>query len=132
LTGLGAGGIVGAYFSEIFRRRTQTHLAEIEEKEKRFRSVLVYMQVLLYPDQINHLPVDVIKIYNLKTKKDIQDTLLAEYSHMVLFAPDAVLKAVKSFMQDPTSTNYWKALAKMREAYWGKKTKLSSDELMLK
>jgi hypothetical protein len=131
LTGLGAGGIVGAYFSELFRRRTQTQLAEFEERVSRFRSVLIYMQVLLYPDQIDHLPVDVLQTYNLKTKKDIQDTLFAEYSRMVLFAPDEVLQTVKSFMINPSSASYWKTLTEMRKALWGKKTQLTSDELKI-
>jgi hypothetical protein len=130
LTGLGIGGIAGAYFTELFKRRTKTQLAEFEERVSRFRSALIYMQVLLYPDQIEHLPVDVLKMYNLKTKKDIEDTLFAEYSRMILFAPDEV-QAVKSFMQNPTSTNYWKTLTMMRQALWGKKTKLSLDELIL-
>lgn len=131
VTGLGVGGIVGRYFSEFFRRRTQTQLAEFEERVSRFRSVLIYMQVLLYPEQIDHLPVDVLQTYNLKTKEDIQDTLFAEYSRMVLFAPDEVLQAVKSFMKNPSSTSYWRTLTEMRKALWGKKTKLTSDELMV-
>ena len=131
LTGLGVGGIVGAYFSEFFRRRTQTQLVEFEERVSRFRSVPIYMQVLLYPDQIDHLPVDVLRTYNIKTKKDIQDTFFAEYSRMVLFAPDEVLQAVKSFMTNPSSASYWKTLTEMRKALWGKKTQLTSDELMI-
>lgn len=131
LTALGVGGIVGAYFNELFRRRAQTQLAESEERVVRFRSVLIYMQVLLHPDQIDHLPVDVLQTYNLKTTKDIQDTLLAEYTRMVLSVPDEVLQAVKSFMQSPTSDNYWKTVAEMRKSLWGKRTKLTPDELNL-
>jgi hypothetical protein len=131
VTGLGVGGIVGAYFSERFRRQTQAQFAEFEEKATRFRTVLVYMQVLLYPEQIEHLPIDVLKMYNLKERKDIEDTLFAEYSRMVLFAPDAVLKTVKKFMEHPDDTNYWKTATEMRKALWGKKTDLSLDGLML-
>lgn len=87
ITGLGVGSIVGAYFTEFFRRQTRTQIAESKEKEIRFRSVAIYMQVLLYPDQISHLPVDVLKTYNLTTRADIEQTLFAEYSRMVLFAP---------------------------------------------
>ena len=131
LTGLGVGGIVGAYFTEFFRRRSQTQLVEFEEKLNRFRSILIYMQVLLYPDQIGHLPVDVLQTYNLKTKKDIQDTLFAEYSRMVLFAPDNVLQSVKNFIKNPSSTDYWRTLTEMRKALWGKKTELTSEDLTI-
>lgn len=129
VTGLGVGGIVGAYFTELFRRKTQTQLAEFEEKANRFRSTLIYMQVLLHPDQIDHLPVDVLQAYSLKSKKDIQDTLFAEYSRMVLCASDGVLQSVKSFMTSPSSTSYWATLTEMRKDLWGKKTGLTQDEL---
>ena len=89
------------------------------------------MQVLMYPDQIEHLPVDVLKTFNLNTRADIEQTLFAEYSRMVLFAPDSVLRTVKAFIERPDEENYWKALTEMREALWGKKTKLSAEELML-
>lgn len=131
VTGLGIGGIVGAYFTELFRRQTQSQLAESEEKTTRFRSVLIYMQVLLYPDQIEHLPVDALATYNLKTRKDIEDTLFAEYSRLVLFAPDPVLRSVKAFLEQPDEANYWKAASEMRRFLWGKKTKLSLDSVML-
>jgi len=130
VVGLGA-GVIGAYSAELFRRRTQTQLAEFEEKVNRFRSALIYMQVLLHPDQIDHLPVEVLKAYNLKTKDDIQDTLFAEYSRMVLFASDEVLQAVKSFMANPSDASYWKTLTEMRKNLWGKKTHLTYDELRL-
>jgi hypothetical protein len=131
VTGLGVGGIVGAYFAELFRRRTETQLAEFEERITRFRSTLIHMQVLLHPDQIAHLPVDVRQAYNLKTKKDIQDTLFGEYSRMVLFASDGVLQTMKSFMANPSPNGYWATLAEMRKNLWGKKTRLTHDELKI-
>lgn len=129
LGALGIGGAVGAYFTALFQRQSHTRMAEFEERLKRYRSTLVYMQVFLHPEDIQHLPVDVLQTFDIKTREDVKSTLQAEYSHMALFAPDYILHAVKRFIENPSEESYWKSLLEIRRALWAKKTSLEWKDL---
>jgi hypothetical protein len=127
-----AGVAIGAYLNYFFTRRSEMTRAEVEDRRKRYGAILPYMEVYLNPDSIKHLPVSSVESFNIHTREDIRSTLFVEYSALVFFAPDYVLKALKTFIETPNSDNYWKALVEIRRALWGKETKIPLDGLRLR
>ncbi len=129
---VGVGGVaIGAYLNYVFTHRSEMTRAELEDRRKRYGAILPYMEVYLNPDHIKHLPADSALAFNIKNREDIRSTLFVEYSAMVFLAPDSVLRALKSFIEAPSSDNYWNALVEIRRALWGKQTKLPLTDLKL-
>ncbi|MCB4791635.1 MAG: hypothetical protein LHV68_07080 [Elusimicrobia bacterium] len=49
--------------------------------------------------------------------------------HSILFADDAVIKAMAEFVKKPSHTSYIKTVSAMRKDLWGKKTEIDEDIL---
>jgi hypothetical protein len=53
LTLLGVGGIVGGYITFLLDKKKELEFRRLEQKEKRYRSCLLYMDVFIEPKNIH-------------------------------------------------------------------------------
>jgi len=128
---LGFGGLIGAYFTTIFEKRKVYEIKNHEIKENRYRSTLVWMRILLNPDNINQFELNdpyVPRTKDITTVKKYAFAKLKEfYYNSLLYASDDVLQKIKLFCDAPNETNYFQTALEMRKDLWGKSGKTLSQ-----
>lgn len=132
---LGIGGIIGAYVKNLLGKRKELDFKLNELNEDKFRSILVFMSILLRPENRKHFIVDDKYLQNL-SEEDLKKHCLMKieeyYYHSMLYASDNVIRAIKQFIQKPNRENYVKVAKFMRVDLWNKKSKLSFSDLLIK
>lgn len=66
-----------------------------------------------------------------QTLNGIKESLKVEYAETHLFAPDDVVKSLKLFIESLSEERYYKTIKSMRKDLWGKKTKLSVEDMQI-
>jgi len=131
---LGIGGIIGAYIKNLLDKRKELDFKLNELNEGKFRSILVFMSILLRPENKKHFTVDDKYLQNLSeedTKKHCIMKIQEYYYHSMLYASDDVIKSIKSFIQNQNRENYVKVTKEMRVDLWNKKSKLTFSDLFI-
>ena len=128
LTLLGVGGIVGGYITFLLDKKKELEFKQLEQKEKRYKSCLLYMDVYFEPKNIKYLSSRQPDIDNAQ---DVIEYLKAEYHEMLLYASKKVILSVKSFINNPTRENFLKTVLSMRQDLWVKKNDLESDSIKI-
>lgn len=128
LTLLGIGGIVGGYFTFLLNRKKELEFKQLEQKEKRYKSCLLYMDVYFEPANIKYLSSRQADIHNAQ---DVLEYLKAEYHEMLIYASREVILSVKAFIDDPTREKFLKTVLSMRRDLWVKKSDLNLDEIRI-
>lgn len=126
---LGLGGIIGAYVSFLLGRSKELEFKRLKQKEKRYKSCLLYMDVFFEPKNIKYLSSRQPDINNAK---DVLEYLKAEYHEMLLYASRDVILAVKNFIERPTRNSFMETVLKMRQDLWVKKPDLDLKNVKLK
>lgn len=130
---LGIGGIIGGFINHIWKQKEVTELRIQELNETKYRSILVYMRLLLKPENLSQFHIDDPKLLDLNEpeliKKYIDEKLVEHYYNSILYASDNVLKSLKQFMKKPTESNFVETAMAMRKDLWKKSTKLDISEL---
>ncbi|MFZ3077221.1 MAG: hypothetical protein WA139_02090 [Candidatus Aenigmatarchaeota archaeon] len=126
------GGIFGSIITYLvkffFDKNKERFLSELQQKEKRYKCTMVFMECYLHPKNIKFLRE---RSPENQTVKDIKETLKVEYAETLLFAPDDVVKSLKSFIESPSEEKYYETIKLMRKDLWGKKTKLSVKDMRI-
>jgi len=129
LTLLGAGGIIGGYISFSLNKHKELEFNERELKQKRYKSILLFMDAYLEPDNITYLnsvhPA-------LKNARDTSEWLKAEYRDMMLYSSKEVIITVRNFINAPSEDNFNLAILAMREDLRDKNTDLSATEIAIR
>lgn len=128
LTLLGIGGIVGGYVTYLLNRRKELDFKQLEHKEKRYKSCLLFMDVYFEPKNIKYLSSRHIDIH---TAHDVMEYLRAEYHEMLLYGSKEVVLAVKVFIEKPTRENFLNTILRMREDLWTKRTDFTISEISI-
>jgi hypothetical protein len=128
LTLLGVGGIVGGYITFLLDKKKELEFKQLEQKEKRYKSCLLYMDVYFEPKNIKYLSSRQSDIDNAQ---DVIEYLKAEYHEMLLYASKDVILSVKAFINDPTRENFLKTVLNMRQDLWVKKNDLELDSIRI-
>ena len=128
LTLLGVGGIVGGYITFLLDKKKELEFKQLEQKEKRYKSCLLYMDVYFEPKNIKYLSSRQPDIDNAQ---DVIEYLKAEYHEMLLYASKDVILSVKAFINDPTRENFLKTVLSMRQDLWVKKNDLELDSIRI-
>jgi hypothetical protein len=89
---------------------------------------MIFMECYIHPKNIKFLQS---RSPENQTVKDIKETLKVEYAETLLFAPDDVVKSLKSFVESPSEKKYYETIKLMRKDLWGKKTKLSVEDMRI-
>jgi len=90
LSALGLGGIIGSFVTNWLTKRKEIEFKQREQKEKRYKSILLFMDAYLEPRNISYLN----SIHPaLKNDRDTKEWLKAEYRDMMLYAAKEVILA---------------------------------------
>jgi hypothetical protein len=128
LTLLGVGGIVGGYITFLLDKKKELEFKQLEQKEKRYKSCLLYMDVYFEPKNIKYLSSRQPDIDNAQ---DVIEYLKAEYHEMLLYASKEVILSVKAFINNPTRESFLKTVLSMRQDLWVKKNDLELESIRI-
>jgi len=112
LTLLGVGGILGGYISYLLDKKKEREFKVLEQKEKRYKSCLLYMDAYFEPKNIKYLSSRQPDIDNAQ---DVIEYLKMEFYEMMLYASKDVILSVKSFIENPVRENFLKTILTMRQ-----------------
>jgi hypothetical protein len=121
---VGVGGIVSA----IMTKQKELSFKILENKEKRYKSCLLYMDVYFEPENIKYLSS---RQHDIHSQKDVIEYLKAEYHEMLLYASPQVVLAVKAFISAPTHERFLETVLAMRKDLWPTKGSLSVEQIKL-
>ncbi|MFH1788396.1 MAG: hypothetical protein ABH834_03340 [Candidatus Altiarchaeota archaeon] len=125
---LGVGGLIGSYLTFLLNKSKELEFKRLEQKEKRYKSCLLYMDAFFEPNNLKYLsniqPV-------IEDEKDVLEYLKAEYHEMLLYASKDVIFSVKSFIESPTNENFLKAVLTMRQDLWVKGKDFDLKQIVL-
>src|SRR3989339_31282 len=121
LTLLGLGGIVGGYITYLLDKKKEREFKVLEQKEKRYKSCLLYMDAFFEPKNIKYLSS---RQSDINDVKDIIEYLKMEYHEMMLYASKNVIFSVKEFIENPVRDNFIKTILTMRQDLSSKKNDL--------
>jgi hypothetical protein len=128
LTLLGVGGIVGGYITYLLDKKKEREFKVLEQKEKRYKSCLLYMDASFNPKNIKYLS---IRQPDIDGAQDITEYLEMEYHEMVLYASKEVVLSVRGFIENPTNENFLKTILTMRQDLAAKKTDLDINDIRI-
>jgi hypothetical protein len=127
LSFFGLGGIIGAFFNNIWERNKTISLQKQEYKEKRYKAIILLMYGFLeFKDSSDFL---IIQKPDLESKEKLFLELKAEWNNMILYASDEVLLKSHTFLNQPTQETYKKAATAMRKDLWGGKINKNIESL---
>jgi len=66
---------------------------------------------------------------DLRDVEDFKEEVKTEMLHSILFANDAVIRAMAEFVKNPNHASYIKTVSAMRKDLWGKDTTIGEDIL---
>jgi hypothetical protein len=128
LTLLGVGGIVGGYITFMLDKKKELEFKQLEQKEKRYKSCLLYMDVFFEPKNIKYLSS---RQSDIENPQDVIEYLKAEYHEMLIYASKKVILAVKKFIDNPTRENFLTTVLMMRQDLWIKKKDLNIEDIRI-
>lgn len=125
---LGIGGITGGYISYLFDKKKEREFKVLEQKERRYKSCLLYMDAFFEPKNIKYLSS---RQPDINGAKDIIEYLKMEFHEMILYASKDVIFSVKNFIENPTYENFLKTIITMRKDLSAKKDKLDLEKIKI-
>ena len=128
LTLLGVGGVLGSYITFLLDKKKELEFRHLEQKEKRYKSCLLYMDCYFEPKNIKYLSS---RQPDIDSAADIIEYLKAEYHEMLLYASKDVILSTKAFIDNPTIENFLKTVLSMRQDLWVKKNDLKLDNIRI-
>ena len=130
VTLLGIGGIVGGYITFRLNKSKDLEFKRREQKEHRYKSAILFMDAYLEPKNMKYLN-NGRAIMRHENRRDVAESLKAEYREMVLYAGRDVIVALHDFIEKPSSESFARALLEMRRDLWERSADLRVDELLL-
>lgn len=128
LTLLGLGGILGGYITYLLDKKKEHEFKVLEQKEKRYKSCLLYMDAFFEPKNIKYLSS---RQPDIDDAQDVIEYLKMEYHEMILYASKDVIFSVKAFIENPTRDNFLKTISTMRQDLSAKKNDLDLNDIIL-
>lgn len=128
LTLLGVGGIVGGYITYLLDKKKEREFKVLEQKEKRYKSCLLYMDAFSEPKNIKYLSSRQPDIDNAK---DVIEYLKMECHEMMLYASKEVILSVKAFVENPTHEKFLRTILTMRQDLSKMKNDLELNDIQI-
>jgi flavorubredoxin len=125
---VGIGGIAGGYVTYLLDKKKERAFKVLEQKEKRYKSCLLYMDALFEPKNIKYLSSRHADINNAH---DIIEYLKMEFHEMILYASKDVILSVKAFIENPIRQNFLRTILTMRRDLSANKNDLDLDGIIL-
>lgn len=127
LTVIVGSGLLAAIYKNYSELKIQNQMRLNEVVENRFRSILIYMDVILNPDHIIFIEDDdkgkfFTKNITAETAKEIQKHYQAKTRanllNLYLYTDRELIEELESFLDDPSAESYKKVAIKMRDILW--------------
>lgn len=128
LTFFGVGGITVGYMTYLLDKRKERELKVLEQKEKRYKSCLLYMDAFFEPKNIKYLSS---RQPDIDSAEDIIEYLKMEYHEMMLYASKEVIFSVKAFIENPIYENFLETILTVRRDLSANKNDLDSKHLRI-
>jgi hypothetical protein len=128
LTLLGVGGIAGGYITYLLDKRKEREFKVLEQKEKRYKSCLLYMDAFFVPKNIKYLSS---RHPDINDANDIIAYLEMEYHEMILYASTDVVLSLRTFIENPNRENFLKTILTMRQDLSTKRNDLDLEKIKL-
>ena len=128
LTLLGLGGILGGYITYLLDKKKEREFKVLEQKEKRYKSCLLYMDAFFEPKNIKYLSSRQPDIDNAQ---DVIEYLKMEYHEMILYASKEVIFSVKAFIENPTHEKFLRTILTMRQDLSKLKNDLDLNDIQI-
>lgn len=133
ITALGVGSIIGVLIKHLLDRNAELKIKLKTINEEKYRTVLIYMSIIINPKNKDHFVLNDEILYELKNGNDIREYALSKlneyYYQSLLYASDDVMKSFKLFLAKPNRENYILTARKMRADLWNNKTRLKISEM---
>jgi flavorubredoxin len=126
---LGLGGIVGGYITYLLDKKKAREFKVLEQKERRYRSCILYMDAFFEPKNIKYLSSH---HPDINEANDVIEYLKMEFFEMTLYASREVIFAVKRFIEQPSRESFLTSILAMRRDLGSKKIDLAIDDIELK
>lgn len=130
---IGLGSVLGIIIKHLLDRNSELKIKLKVINEEKYRTVLIYMSIILNPRNKDHFVLNDTIMYSLTTEDDIREYAISKlneyYYQSLLYASDEVMKSFKSFLNNPTRDNYIMSAQKMRVDLWSSKTRLNKSEI---
>ena len=122
---IGIASLISVCVSFVFDMIKNRHNLRFErittEKESRYRSILVFMSVILDESNYDHISTNFKPSNNLDIKKFYIDEVKLHLKFSVLYASKDVIKSISIFLNYPNDENYQRVADDMRKDLWGKR-----------
>lgn len=92
-------------------RKKEREFKVLEQKERRYKSCLLYMDAFFNPKNIKYLSS---RHPDIDNAQDVIEYLKMEFHEMILYASKDVILSVKEFIQNPSRQNFLKTILAMR------------------
>jgi hypothetical protein len=133
VTALGVGSIIGIVIKHLLDRNAELKIKLKTINEEKYRTILIYMSIIINPRNKDHFVLNDNILYQLKNENDIREYALSKlneyYYQSLLYASDDVMKSFKLFLANPNRENYILTARKMRADLWNNKTNLTTSEI---
>lgn len=118
-------GLIVAIYNNYSQVKLQNKLKLTEIKENKFRSLLIYMNIMLHPEQIvytseiNNPMLNNIDINDSNALVEFyRNDIEANKANLYLYANDKLIQAVNQFLESPSEDNYIIVAKRMNRNLW--------------
>ncbi len=125
---LGIGGIIGGYVTYLLDKKKEREFKVLEQKEKRYKSCLLYMDAFFEPKNIKYLSS---RQPDIDSAQDVIEYLKMEYHEMMLYASKEVILSVKTFIENPIHENFLRTILVMRQDISKIKNNLNLEDIKI-
>ncbi len=125
---LGVGGIIGGYITYLLDKKKERVFKVLDQKERRYKSCLLYMDAYFQPKNIKYLSS---RHPDIDNAEDISEYLKMEYHEMILYASKDVISSVKTFIENSTRENFLQTILTMRKDLSSSKLDLNLNDIIL-
>ncbi|WP_184548893.1 hypothetical protein [Mucilaginibacter sp. FT3.2] len=110
LTALGIGSILGIVVKSVLDRNAELRIKLKTINEEKYRTILIYMSIVINPTNKDHFILNDNVLYELKKDSDIMAYSLSKlneyYYQSLLYASDDVMRTFKVFLTESNRDNY--------------------------
>jgi hypothetical protein len=133
VTSIGIGTLIGIVIKRLLDTRSEIKLRRKASNEEKYRTILIYMSIVIDADNKKHYSLNDPVLYEMKDNSEVVSYTISKlkeyYYQSLLYASDNVVEAFKEFLKEKSRENYILCAQTMRQSLWDQKTKLNFDDI---